>query len=100
MFGEKQTPKVSSAGNLLLSYHGKNHRNSTLLELKSDRCSAVAVPVALSLPQRAQCQWQCLAVASTPSRCYRMATFVPPLNDQKMARTLNGRLTPENPVSV
>ena len=25
---------------------------TTLLELKSDRCSAVAVPVALSLPQR------------------------------------------------
>ena len=31
---------------------------------------------------------------------HRMATFVPPLNDKKMARMLNGRLTPENPVSV
>ena len=31
---------------------------------------------------------------------HRAATFVPPLSDHNRVRTLNGRLNPENPVSM
>ena len=31
---------------------------------------------------------------------HRAATFVPPLSDPKMDRTLNGRLNPENHVPI